>query len=132
MISRAFEVGIRGSEEHSSVVYAESSGKAKSKRLRVFRDSLWPDMLFTDLTCRSIGIREIPPTPRELAQREADAFNEAHPIGTVLRYWSGLKEGEPTGTAPIYHEATVVCDHAVIWMSGVSSCHSLSHVERAS
>jgi hypothetical protein len=70
-----------------------------------------------------------PPTRAELSQAEADAFNAANPVGTMLRYWSGLKEGVPSGLAPISHPATVMCDHAVIWMRGVSSCHSLTHVE---
>jgi hypothetical protein len=63
------------------------------------------------------------------AQREADAFNAKCPVGTPVRYWSGLKEGEPTGTGEIEHPATVMCDHAVAWIQGARSCHSITHVE---
>lgn len=68
---------------------------------------------------------------RELAKAEKEAadFNAKYPIGTMVNYWRGLKEGDPTGIGEIYHEATVVCYHAVAWIKGCSGCVSLSHVE---
>lgn len=127
---RAYEIGIKGWEGSESTVFAETAGKAKYRRLLDIRDP-YPDVSFKNLTCRSLGDIPVPPTAKELAQREADAFNVTHSIGTMCRYWSGLREGEPTGIAPIYHLATVVCESAVAWLEGVSSCHSLSHVEAA-
>lgn len=123
---KAFEVGVRG-KDWTRPVQAESAGKAKYEYLRDIRES-WPDVSFKHLTCHAI--KSMPPTRTELAQREADAFNLAHPVGTVVRYWSGLKEGEPTGVGPINHLATVVCEHAVAWIEGARACHSLTHVER--
>lgn len=111
-------------------IRATTRGKAKLHYWRGIREA-WPDIPFTRIRCRSLGKAGAPliPTPEELAQAEAEAFNRAHPVGTLMRYWSGLKEGEPTGTAAIWHPATVVSQHAVCWLQGVSSCHSLSHVE---
>jgi hypothetical protein len=129
---RAYEISVKNAESWrentAQTVFASTAGKAKYQYLRRLKDA-FQDATFADLTCRALGDMPVPPTRREIAQREAAAFNSLHPVGTVLRYWSGLREGEPTGTAPINHIATVVCDSAVIWMRGVSSCHSLSHVE---
>lgn len=125
---RAYEVGIKDADWSVGTVFAPTAGKAKYKRLLDLKDAGW-EPEFKDLTCRSLGDIPVPPTLTEVAQREADAFNARHPIGTMLRYWSWVKEGDPTGTAAIRHHATVVCEGAVIWMQGVSSCHSLSHVE---
>jgi len=125
----AFECCVKG-WPYPAVINARSAGKAKSLFLRLHLDDT--GIPFTRITCRRLGpAQPPPPTQGELAQREADAFNAVHPVGTVLRYWSGVKEGAPTGQAPISHPATVMCDHAVIWLAGVSSCHSISHVEAA-
>lgn len=125
---KAYELNVRGSDGRPAVINAETAGKAKSLFLREHLDDC--GIPYTAITCRCIGEARPPePTRAELAQREADAFNALHPIGTLLKYWSLTKEGEPTGTARIKHEATVVCESAVIWMAGVSSCHSLTHVE---
>lgn len=122
---RCYEVNVRG-REWSHFIEAETAGKAKYEYLLDVRDA-WPDTTFADLECHVASRR--PPTRKELAQQEADAFNAAHPVGTMLRFWSGVKEGAPTGLAAISHPAQVMSDHASVWMSGVRSCHSLSHVE---
>ena len=58
------------------------------------------------------------------------AFNKANPVGTVVRYWKGLKEGEPSGVGPTTHEASLLGGHsAVVWIDGCSGCVALSHVE---
>ena len=64
-------------------------------------------------------------------QVEVDAFNEAHPEGTRMRYWKGLRQGAPTGLATVRAPATVMCGAAVVWLEGVSGCIALTHVERA-
>ena len=64
-------------------------------------------------------------------QVAADAFNEAHPVGTRMRYWKGLRQGEPTGHAIVRAPASVMGGSAVVWLEGVSGCVALSHVERA-
>ena len=60
------------------------------------------------------------------------AFNAAHPVGTTVRYWRGVREGEPSGTGKTRSEAQVLSGHtAVIWIEGCSGCIALSHVEVA-
>lgn len=70
--------------------------------------------------------REI--TERKL-NREAAARNEKNPVGTMVRYWRGLKQGEPSGTGAVRHEATVVSDHVSAWIEGCVGSVSISHVE---
>ncbi len=124
----AYEVSVKGWPAGTATVFAASAGKAKYQRFLALRDC-WPDFPITRLSCRSLGIIPVPPTRTEQAQCEADAFNRRYPIGTMLRYWSWLKEGPPTGVAPISHKATVIGESAVIWLTGISSCHAISHVE---
>lgn len=63
-------------------------------------------------------------------QREADAWNAANPVGTVVRYWRGVREGAPSGTGPTYHKATILSGHTVVaWITGCSGCITVSHVE---
>lgn len=65
----------------------------------------------------------------EIAQREADAWNARHPVGTVVRYWRGLREGEPSGEGAVRHPAQEVCGTASVWVTGCSGCVAISHVE---
>ena len=129
---RAYMVGIRGDDEHlyDAEVFATTAGRAKYERFLTLREVCFivgdEDISFKHLTCRSLGDR---PTPQERLQREADAWSRRFPIGTVMHYWSGLKEGDPTGTGRVYHSATVVCGSVVAWIEGARSCHSVSHVE---
>lgn len=122
-----FEVNVKG-RDWQKYIDAPTAGKAKYQYLLDVRDA-WPDTEFKDLECHSCAVR--PLTRKELAQREADAFNDRHPIGTVLNYWRGLKEGPPSGSAPIRYPAGVMCDHASVWMDHVSGSIALSHVEPA-
>lgn len=62
------------------------------------------------------------------AQREVDAFNERHPVGTPVRYWLGLREG-PGSTSRTRSEAALMSDHASVWIEGVAGSVALSHVE---
>lgn len=127
---RAFSVGIKWWANYDTTVFAETHGKAKSQALLELSDP-FPDIKYTDLTCRALGNIPVPPTPAELAQRDADAFNAKYPIGARFHFWTGVMEGNPTGTAATRHEATVVCEHAVAWFEGVVGCIGLSHVQPA-
>lgn len=63
-------------------------------------------------------------------QQQSAEWNAANPVGTLVRYWRGAKEGEPTGQGHTKHEATVLGDcAAVVWIEGCSGCIALSHVE---
>lgn len=57
-----------------------------------------------------------------------EAFNAKNPVGTPVRYWTGLREGEGR-TSTTRSEASLLSDHAVVWVEGQSSCISLTHVE---
>jgi hypothetical protein len=62
-------------------------------------------------------------------ERIADAFNEAHPLGTPVRYWTGIRQGDGQ-TAVTRTPAQVLGDHtAVVWVTGESSCIALTHVD---
>lgn len=56
-------------------------------------------------------------------------FNATFPVGTKVRYWTGVREGlgkESTTRS----DAKLIGGHAaVIWLDGVSGCVALSHVE---
>lgn len=69
---------------------------------------------------------------RPTAQQLADAWNAAHPVGTLVRYWRGLREGKPSGVGKVRWEAQDVCGTASVWIEGCSGCVALSHVELAS
>lgn len=125
---RAYEISVIDDPRFTRAVFAKTAGKARYQRLRELQDT-FPDINFKHLRCRSLGFIPVPLTRQQQAQLEADEFNEKYPVGTQLAYWSFLKEGAPTGIAAIRHKATVVCESAAVWLEGVASCHSLSHVE---
>lgn len=62
------------------------------------------------------------------AQREVDAFNARHPVGTPVRYWLGVREG-PGSTSRTRSQAALMSDHASVWIEGVAGSVALSHVE---
>jgi hypothetical protein len=62
------------------------------------------------------------------AQAAAD-FNAAHPVGTVVDYWRGVREGAPSGRGATNGRAGVLSGHtAVIWIDGCSGAIALTHV----
>lgn len=61
-------------------------------------------------------------------QRACDAWNTAHPVGTIVDYVS-YPNGPPRRTVT-RSEAQVLSGHtAVIWLKGVAGCWSLAHVK---
>jgi len=132
---RSYEVGLKGWVNRDGgwdgkvIVEASSPGQAKSAAQRRLADSWDPD--YTALTCRVLEGYVKPPSQAELAQRECDAFNKRNPVGTLVHYWSWVKEGDPTGTGRVIHEATVYGgSYGVVYIDGTCS-HALTHVERA-
>jgi hypothetical protein len=60
---------------------------------------------------------------------EVEAFNAAWPVGTVVDYWRGAYEGEPSDRGATRTPAQVLSGHtAVVWIEGCSGCIALSHV----
>lgn len=57
-------------------------------------------------------------------------WNERFPVGTRVRYWTGLREGiGKTGLTET--QAQLLSGHtAVVWVEGCSGCVALSHVEQ--
>ncbi|MDO9016616.1 MAG: hypothetical protein Q8S73_24550 [Deltaproteobacteria bacterium] len=68
-------------------------------------------------------------TRAQKAQGIADAWNAAHPEGTLVKYWRGRKSGEPSGTGATRSPAEARGDDAVVFITGCSGFVCLSHVE---
>lgn len=67
--------------------------------------------------------------PRPAGEVEAQRWNAANPVGTRVRYWTGLREG-PGAESKTRSEARALSpDHASVWVEGQASCIALSHVE---
>lgn len=84
--------------------------------------------VFKELTVRTLG-RHAPLEPTGEERLVAD-FNAAYPVGQLVSFWSGLREGPPSGFGPTKTQAMVLGGHtAVVWIEGARSCIALSHVE---
>ena len=59
----------------------------------------------------------------------AARWNRQFPVGTRVRYWTGVREG--VGRVSVTRsEAEVLGGHsAVVWVEGHSGCIGLSHIE---
>lgn len=80
-----------------------------------------------------IGIPEEIPTADELltesAEQASDAWNAAHPVGTAVRYWKGLQEGEGR-LGYTRSEAILLGGHTpVVWIDSTTGAIGLTHVE---
>jgi hypothetical protein len=61
--------------------------------------------------------------------RPVDAFNAIHPVGTPVRYWKGVREGEGR-ISRTRTPAQMLGGHtAIVWLEGVSGGIALTHVE---
>ena len=69
-----------------------------------------------------------PEDKRDRLDREIAAWNERHPIGTLVRFWTGAREGEGR-TGNTRSEAEAPSGYGVVWVTGEPSCIALSHVE---
>lgn len=66
----------------------------------------------------------------ESLQVACDIWNGKHPVGTLVRYWRGVKAGPPSGTGKTRTEASIMGRHTVVvWIEGCSGCVALTHVE---
>lgn len=56
-------------------------------------------------------------------------WNKSFPIGTKVRYWTGVREGIGN-ISTTRTEAQFLGGHTpIVWIEGVSGCVALSHVE---
>lgn len=129
---------------YSTVIIAESAGKAKYEYAMSLSDGGPVDNCgdaFRGFRCRSLGlagtesryvktgaawVSEV--DPKRDAQDAADHWNAAHPIGTPVRYWTWLREGDGK-TSKTRTLAQSMGSHASVWVDGEASCISLTHVE---
>ncbi|BAL87339.1 hypothetical protein AMIS_21190 [Actinoplanes missouriensis 431] len=55
-------------------------------------------------------------------------FNDAVPVGTPVRYWTGVRQGEGK-VSRTRTPAELLSGHtAVVWVEGEGSCIALSHI----
>jgi hypothetical protein len=58
-----------------------------------------------------------------------DRWNAANPVGTPVRYWTSVREGDGKRSTTIT-DAQLLSGHtAVVWVEGEPGCVCLSHVE---
>lgn len=63
-------------------------------------------------------------------QQAVATFNDANPVGTMVKYWRMDRRGEPSGIGHTRCEAVLLAGHTpVVWIDGCSGCIALSHVE---
>lgn len=66
--------------------------------------------------------------PKKL-QVKVDSFNKRNPVGTAVRYWPGVREGEGI-ESKTRSEATVLSGHTpVVCVEKCAGCIALTHVE---
>lgn len=61
----------------------------------------------------------------------AEQFNERHPVGTGVQWWTGVREGQPpTGETKTRTPAQMLGGHTpVVWVEGHPACIALTHIE---
>lgn len=73
-----------------------------------------------------------PPTKAQ-EERAIAAFNARHPVGTRVRFWSGARRGDPSGTGTTISEALLWSrESAVVRIqrdAGGTDYLALTHVE---
>ncbi len=65
-------------------------------------------------------------------KKAVEQWNKKHVVGTIVRYWKGLRAGDPSGTSATRSEASIIGGTAVVWVEDEASCIALSHVEAGS
>lgn len=111
MPTRTYEVRRRGSNDVATYA-AATAGKARYLAILDLRDS-FPDISFSDLSVRSLGIRE---TVQEKAERQAREWNAAHGPGTPIRVYPVLADDEATAYDTVAAEpgAYVLGGHSAV------------------
>lgn len=67
---------------------------------------------------------------RRLKGPTAEQWNTRHPVGTEVQWWTGVREGEPTGVSSTRSRAETLGGHTpVVWVEGHPACIALTHVE---
>lgn len=79
------------------------------------------------------GFYDVPINQQQARERAsltaAATWNDVYRVGTVVRYWTGARQGEGK-LSTTRTEAVVLSGHtAVVWVEGHSACVALTHVE---
>ena len=105
-------------------VKAETRAKAKYKAALVVVDALGCSRLEAFSEIKSIRKSRRPPPVDHAA-----VFNERWPVGTLARYWTGVREDEGKVAKTRSPAANMPSGHASVWLEGEPGCVSLTHVD---
>lgn len=121
-----------GSEQHTATWRADTPDEPKSRCKATYRV---PDDSAITLHCERDagheGAHWSAGDYREWTDAEEDVrwWNDAHPVGTRVRYWRGVRSG-PGAVGTTRTPAQVLNgDEPVVWIDGTSGCIALTHVE---
>lgn len=62
------------------------------------------------------------------AKQVCDEFNSSYPRGTLVEYWSGEREGHPTGITTTRSNAWPLCSKPSILLVDVLGDFPLTHI----
>lgn len=65
----------------------------------------------------------------EKSDQDAQDFDAKYPIGTRVRYWKGVRSGDPEGESVTRSNAGVIGQSACVLIEGVRGAVALTHVE---
>lgn len=68
------------------------------------------------------------PDPQILLRKVVE-FNEAHPVGTPVRYWKGIHEGEGIESRTRTPALLIGGHTPAVWIEGQGSCIALTHIK---
>jgi hypothetical protein len=68
-------------------------------------------------------------TERLDLREKINRFNKDNPVGSRVRYWTGVREGDGI-LSKVRAPAEILGNHtAVVWVDGRSDCIALTHVQ---
>lgn len=114
-------------EYGATTVEARSRSSARYKAWHESGASECTEYMHFARCVRSIHkLAEIPKRPGVV---EAEVWNATNPVGTRVRYWTGLREGPGVESSTRSEALALSPEHASVWVDGHTSCIALSHVE---
>lgn len=79
--------------------------------------------------CYEREIEEMKKKTKAAEEKAVERFNEAHEIGTEVRYWTGMREGDGK-LSKTRTLAQMLSGHtAVVWIEDHGACIALTHIE---
>lgn len=63
------------------------------------------------------------------ADARAMDFNERYPVGQLVNYWRGVREGPGKRSVTVTPASVLGGGTAVVWVKGEIGCIALSHIE---